>query len=285
MHLRAGLVGTAVLLCFANAATAAQIYLVQRICFLQGACEARMLPSPTIVIQGVIVGGDAARFRAVLKTAPVQYVILRSAGGDANEAMAIGRDVRRLLIETEAPRIDDSAATARPSCDENELSSPYAGTTCVCDSACFLIYAAGIRRNVAYVGLHRPFYAAERLKAAGLDAGMVVQKSANNSVAEYLREMGVAERFIDLTLRTSSREIYTSTRIEMDASLAGWDPRVEEWLIAKCDTVSDRVADDRLRDSVQRGDDIAAFGKASVDRELCLDAALAPERAKRRAEH
>ncbi|MEO8185540.1 MAG: hypothetical protein ABI895_42580 [Deltaproteobacteria bacterium] len=94
--------------------------------------------------------------------------------------------------------------------------------------------------------------------------------------------MGVADRFIDLMLRTSSRDLDTPSRSDMQSSLSGWAPEIEEWLIAQCDTVGDREADARWRALRAQGDTNRA-GVQAVNRELCFDRVLEPERTKRRA--
>jgi hypothetical protein len=68
----------------------------------------------------------------------------------------------------------------------------------------------------------------------------------------------------------------------METSLSGWDLRVEEWMIAKCDTVGDRETAERMTAANVLGN-MASVGVKAIDRELCFDAALAPEQAKRRA--
>lgn len=111
-------------------------------------------PYHDILIEGEIVPGDARKFERVVRDIGrrVGTVVLRSPGGSVPDAMAIGRLVRKLMLETEGPGFssENEEAACQP-----EGGHPNA--VCVCASACFLIYAGGFPRNVSYVLLHRPF--------------------------------------------------------------------------------------------------------------------------------
>jgi hypothetical protein len=84
-------------------ANAASIQIVSSDCFFVNKCSSNI--NDAIVIRGTIEKGDAAKFHDVVQHAPlaVTEVILRSNGGDVTDSMEIGRDVRKLLLETEAP--------------------------------------------------------------------------------------------------------------------------------------------------------------------------------------
>src|SRR5713101_5203839 len=104
--MRRMLIAMAAVLAWPGLAQAAEIQAVNSRCFLFDNCEDNNPDS--ILIRGTITQGDAERFRNVVKqNSPlVTTVILRSNGGNVHEAIKIGRDIRRLLLETEGPLLD-----------------------------------------------------------------------------------------------------------------------------------------------------------------------------------
>jgi hypothetical protein len=159
--------------------------------------------------------------------------------------------------------------------------SRFKGTDCECNSACFLVYAAGARRNLGYVGIHRTYFDQGRTAAAQLDESADVSGQAARTVENYLSEMGVSCSYIDAMRRTSSREIFVPRYPDVVDSLASWTPEVEEWLIAKCNMVSEREAEQQKRAAYQ-SERLAEFISMRNAREACASNALAVERAKRR---
>ena len=240
------------LMCAAGLARAAEIQAVNSHCFLTNRCMDNW--TDAIVIRGTIVEGDSAKFHDIMiQENFFETVILRSRGGNIQEAMKIGRDIRRLLLETEGPQLDyypEREGTLRygggdyPLCIENGVGeykgSRYKGSECVCASACFLLYVAGARRALSYVGIHRGYVRADISRDLGLDAAAQIYISISKPISEYLHEMGVAPRYADIMLRTSSQEIYIPKLPEVMADFYGWIPEIDEWLIAKCNTVSER---------------------------------------------
>jgi hypothetical protein len=85
-----------------------------------------------IVLSGPIVQGDSNRFEDAIDT-DVKRVMLRSSGGIVEEAIAIGRSIRRRHLETTIP------------------------ANAVCQSACALLWVAGRPRTVAgQLAVHCP---------------------------------------------------------------------------------------------------------------------------------
>ena len=62
----------------------------------------------------------------------LQTVILRSPGGNVFEAMQIGRDVRRLLLETEGNFLDFYLTGANTTDVRNMISAYLRGTSISC---------------------------------------------------------------------------------------------------------------------------------------------------------
>jgi len=273
----------------------AEIRAVNASCFLVDKCP----PPPdgiedSILIRGVIEKGDAQVFRSVVRQRKMlKTVMLRSPGGNVYEAMQIGRDIRRLLLETEGPRLDyypagdntiDYGGGDYPLCVENGIGdykgSRYKGSQCVCASACFLIYAAGARRDLSYVGIHRGYLNETISRDMELGAAAEFYAKISEPMQDYLQEMGVPRRYADIMLRTSSRDIYVPKYPEVMADFYGWVPEIEEWLIAKCNTVSEqKVQEMEWKAFADRK--LTEFIEFRDKRELCIQAALLAERFKR----
>jgi len=194
----------AALTCAAGLTHAAEIQAVNYHCFLTDHCQDNA--PDAILITGTIVEGDSAKFRNIIiqRSFPLVTVILRSNGGNVQEAIKIGRDIRKLLLETEGPTLDYNTAREEtldygggdhPLCIENGLGeykgSRYRGSECVCASACFLLYVAGARRELSYVGIHRGYVKGDIARDLGLDAAAQIYRSVSKPITEYLRDMGV----------------------------------------------------------------------------------------------
>src|SRR5689334_15576805 len=93
-------------------ARAADIFVTSYGCYFFNRCGD--LPD-AVFIRGDIVGGDAKKFRDVLRAkgrdgvVAINTVFLRSRGGNAREAIEIGRDVRQMLMETQGPLLNYSS--------------------------------------------------------------------------------------------------------------------------------------------------------------------------------
>lgn len=271
---------------------AADIQTVNIRCFYYSDCRSDV--TDAILISGEIVKGDVERFRAAVNRSSVvlQSVILRSPGGDVDEAIKIGHDVRRLLLETEGPDLDYASDELlnylggdRPVCVENGFAdyqgSKYKGTDCICASACFFIYAAGVRRNKAYVGIHRIYFDAAAFGSKTLDEVSRAYAEIKKPLREYLETMNVPHRYADIMLQTSSREIYVPTYPDVMADFFGWAPEVEEWLIARCETISEKELAEADKKAFQDRE-IETFLKLRGKREACIQELMLSERVQRR---
>jgi len=287
----------AVLTCSGGFARGADILAVNYDCFLVDHCRDNNPAS--ILIRGTITEGDSAKFRNIIVQSgfPVVTVILRSNGGNVQEAMKIGRDIRKLLLETEGPQLDyypdrdgslSYGSGDHPLCIENGMGefkgSRYKASECVCASACFFLYVAGARRDRSYVGIRRGYLSEDVSRDLGLDTATQIYKSIDKPISEYLDEMGVPHRYADIMLRTSSQEIYVPKLPEVMADFYGWIPEIEEWLIAKCNTVSERQLEEEKNKAFEAGQ-LLQFFESRDRRETCIQVEVAGERAKRRTEY
>jgi hypothetical protein len=98
--------------------------------------------------------------------------------------MEIGRLIRRLMLETMAP----FPVGGRPYCPE-VATFPDKALSCVCASACFLIYAGGVPRNMAYVLLHRPYVDPLDNARLDVDTSSKVVGRMRDDVNAYLQYM------------------------------------------------------------------------------------------------
>ena len=150
--------------------------------------------APSLTLTGQIAPGDAARLADYLASAPApQTVFLNSPGGSVQDALAIGRTLRALEVDT---RMSD---------------------TDICLSACPYILAAGIRRHVddgAWVGVHQHFFG----ENTALPAFLAVEdiQRGQGEVMAYLDEMGIDPLLMQPALLTPPDEIYLLLPEELD---------------------------------------------------------------------
>jgi hypothetical protein len=103
----------------------------------------------------------------------------------------------------------------------------------VCASACFFIYAAGTYRSGSILGIHRPRFAEEDLKAMTMEQAASGQVSTSEVAAAYLRKMGIPNSIIEKAATTKPNDIQWLTEAEVK-SLSGYIPEYEDWIEAKC---------------------------------------------------
>jgi hypothetical protein len=105
-----------------------------------------------VKLEGEIVPGDAQKLLDLYNAYAenVSPIYLRSKGGRVEEAMKMGTIIRRLRLETRAPRVWDAGSQPIDfiKIDHQE--------NMICASACFLVYAGGASRSGNYLALHRP---------------------------------------------------------------------------------------------------------------------------------
>ncbi|QQA44099.1 ATP-dependent Clp protease proteolytic subunit [Pelagovum pacificum] len=151
---------------------------------------------PTLTLTGRIEAGDAERLSSFLTEATTQpeLVYLNSPGGSVSDALAIGRQLRGLEVETRMTESD------------------------ICMSACPYILASGTVREVeegAMVGVHQHFFG----ENTALPAFLAVEdiQRGQGAVMEYLDEMGIDPMLMQPALITPPGEIYLLTQAELES--------------------------------------------------------------------
>jgi hypothetical protein len=137
------------------------------------AAEIKFIGSDIISVSGRIEAGDHLEISPIVlaKMPDSTTIILNSGGGFGPPAFMIGRAIRKKGLATKIP------AGAR------------------CDSACRLIWLAGVRREIdcqARIGLHAP------RKSRTFEPS----EPGNKYMADYMAEMGAPKEMIDLALQT-----------------------------------------------------------------------------------
>lgn len=150
-----------------------------------------------LILNGAIEAGDAARLEAFLAGMDElpAAVTLNSPGGVVNEALMIGRHLRRRELDT--------------------LILPGM----ICLSSCPYVLAAGVERRVSLqgaVGLHQHYYDAPRFLPVYF-AVEDIQRSQGRTM-EYLIEMGVDPGVMVHGLATPPHGIYVLVEEELLSS-------------------------------------------------------------------
>ena len=249
-----------------------------------------------IRMNGEIVAGDASRLTAVLaKKAPhigvYSTLILNSPGGDVEEAFRIADVTRGAVLETST--VDMSQAAQLVSKRKSPSQYMYR-----CASSCFLIWAAGARRQHVSsdnappigLGLHRPYFAKQTYASSDVNNLARRQQELTSRVKEYLVREAIPQSLIEEMMRRSSREI-----LWLDSSSAGPDhiseyaPWFEELLIARCGFDPARMVDEEdrivraIREAAQSGKDHlnrleeSALYKGFVERKQRIEGCLLHE--------
>lgn len=159
----------------------------------------RLLAAPTtidgadaILLRGAIAPGDAERITDELDAARPAIVTFDSPGGSVADALAIGRVLRGLDVET---RLEDGA---------------------VCLSACPYAFVGGTTRRVsdgARFGVHQHSFG----NASMLPAFLAVEdiQRGQAEVLAHLDDMGVDLRLMGPAMATPAAEIYILTLDEL----------------------------------------------------------------------
>ena len=175
-------------------------------------------------ISGEIMQGDYEKVVALYrKNHPFMYGFsLVSRGGNVIEAIKIGRFFRKYLLTAEAPMhfmISDTDVFMNPDLPECK------GESCVCASACALIWFGAVER-AGSVGLHRPRTDDPYFRALGPNAAAASYQKILDSVRQYLVEMETPKPVIEEMLSTSSADIRWVDKIDditRPPSLAEWE--------------------------------------------------------------
>jgi hypothetical protein len=188
-------------------------------CLSASALGAEIVPIPSnppwMRIEGEITSGD---FESVfsLRFKRISTIELNSAGGDLVEAMRIGRHLRRSYVRT------------------------IVHTDSQCNSACFLIWVAGVERSAfSPIGIHRPYFDKEYFAGLSAQAAEEKYEIMTEQVRLYLSEMGVPEGVISQMMQVRSTEVTFLGQIELTERVGNYHVPYNEWIIAQCGDFTD----------------------------------------------
>ena len=194
-----------------------------------------------LVLEGRIVFGDYDRLRHFLSDKATfdkinNGVFLASPGGNLGEAIRIGRLIRALQLSTTAPSgPPEGRKLGEALIGPNDLRNPR--TNYQCASACFLLFVSGIYRSLNWagrLGIHRPFQmTSDAKKMKGNDD--LLNGPIRKAIENYLREMGVRIKYVDLMYSVASSQLRQVTQEELDDDLLGFTPDFKDRIRAQCD--------------------------------------------------
>lgn len=196
-----------------------------------------------ISAEGAIVAKTPGQLKNFLKTLGKRKlpIVVSSPGGDVEAALALGRIIRKNKLDTAVGRtMFDRCKPEDDGCKANEgrgaryLGLAYAYSA-VCNSACPLMFAGGVRRVVgqwAFLGVHqvtttfvrtqltyRTKYKVVNGRKRILEKKVVSRKTAGSyktyemnsalerKLAAYLKEMGVDAAVLDAMKKTPATDI------------------------------------------------------------------------------
>lgn len=184
-------------------------------------------PYKLVVIEGKIVEGDYERFVNTVLDGGFLYhkVMLASKGGDAFEAIKIGKLIRALNYETEVPSTTPIGNFCYP------IIKPE---NCTCLSACPLIYISGVNRSGDVLGVHRIYLDQETTKKLSLDESRKISGILSEATRVYLEEMGAPISLNEKVGTLASDKIEMLKPSYVEESLTGYADGYDEWFIARC---------------------------------------------------
>jgi hypothetical protein len=198
-----------------------------------------------LMLGGEIEKGDYEKIDALLRHAKrnkfgITRLHLACPGGDAVEAMRIGKLIRDSFIGTAGPvRMYGINFCTWLLPDKADLMSD----TCRCANACFLVWAAGVSRNGNTLEVHRPYFKKEYFEGLSTREAQKKYEAMSNEVRVYLKDMDVPMNVIDKMFSASSTEI-----IYLDEKTVHSMQRIpffDEWIKANC---PERLSDDEITD-------------------------------------
>lgn len=114
-----------------------------------------------------------------------------------------------------------------------------------CNSSCFLIVAGSALREVEVdIGLHRPRYDDSYFAGLAAEDAEKEYKKLNRLVRQFLKESYVPEDIVDMMISTSSDKAIYLTPEEFERRIGKISPDYEEWLLAKCGSMSQQEQED-----------------------------------------
>jgi hypothetical protein len=202
-----------------------------------------------VLIKGVIELGDSAKFAALLHANHpfLSYVHLWSPGGSVEEALKIGRLIRKAMLITEAPWSvllpPDRRTEGSGRLDLLPGTTICEGADCHCASACFIVWAAGIMRYGDVLGLHRPSLRSTSFADLPPAQASELYRMLLGRAEAYLSEMEVSRQFIEIMNGTPPDQMHWIGALS-EPSINDDVPSIAEWLAAACGT------NDELRSAI-----------------------------------
>jgi hypothetical protein len=195
----------------------------------------RAADSTALYLVGEIIPGDYERFvAAIKKRGPRPFMLyLRSGGGNAYEAMRIGRLVRQLSIATMGP-LSTPRNVHVASC-ASDVTVIGKLPPCICASACTLIWFAGVMRTSLEIYIHSIKYDSGMFGNLTPTAAQQLYRKGMEDVHAYLREMDVNDKYYYMMTNVASANIQRVFTPYGD-DVSGWPPAYREWLYARCGT-------------------------------------------------
>lgn len=196
-----------------------------------------------ISAEGTIEAGTPALFRRLLSTLGGRQlpIVVNSPGGNVDAALQLGRMIRKNKLDIAVGITEFSGCLpGTKNCRDNDAKQqPYSGVAydsgAMCNSACPLMFAGGVRRVVgewAYLGVHQitTTFRREKLlyrttyrvvngkkkiistrivsrKNAGSYKTYEMSKAVEKRLSAYLKEMGVEQGVLDVMKATPASDI------------------------------------------------------------------------------
>ena len=165
-------------------------------------------------------------------------VFLNSKGGSVDEALEIGKIIRKYQLNTFLAQGDE------------------------CLSSCFILFMSGVSRAISSnyfqdfgsaskynvyeeyvpIGVHRMYYETKAFSEISADEANVIYRKKQNEIELYLRNVGTPDYLISKMKNTSSDDMYILTRSETLNAMGNSELNIS-------DLYNDNVFMDRLKGS------------------------------------
>jgi hypothetical protein len=194
-----------------------------------------------LILEGQIGPGDYDKFRAFVSVKSNfdkinSGVFLASPGGSITQAIKIGRLIRALQLNTDAP---SGPPTGTPKFGESPInpSNLKDPKNYFCASACFFLYVAGVYRNLNWVGrlgIHRPVQLESTAMKLDVNQSLNLTWQVRTEIKRYLKEMDVPDKYVDIIYSIPPNELRMITQSEYDTDLRGFVPEIKDKLSSSC---------------------------------------------------
>lgn len=181
--------------------------------------------SVNIHIDGEIAEGDYEKLiNQILESGVSRNTIyLTSKGGNALEAIKIGRLIKSLGYQTEVP----TRAGGKPVCLEE-------AKDCTCESSCALIYLSGSYRSGDVVGVHRIYLDKDAASKIKNEDAISLNLRIFDALTTYLDFVEAPQSLRELILSTPPDKVRFLQKDYIHEVIGKSPPSVNDWLISKC---------------------------------------------------